>query len=129
MPIGEMITVPPLYSVVNAIQCGAVHERARGQRIGCDSGDGVLEDLSGAVIVLPEKVPPRNAEEDVLVAPHDALGHPGGAAGVEDVEVVGRSLCGRPARVTGGERILLRWSPRVVRSVSVPSSTLTNSVS
>ena len=27
-------------------------------------------------------------EEDVLVAPHDALGHAGGAAGVDDVDVV-----------------------------------------
>src|SRR5262249_56508129 len=30
-------------------------------------------------------------EEDVLRAPHHALGVPGGAAGVEDVEVVRRS--------------------------------------
>ena len=58
-------------------------------------------------------------EEDVLVAPHHALGHAGGAAGVEDVEVVGASA--RPKSRSGdcaGERVLVR--PRVrARSVVV----------
>ena len=40
-----------------------------------------------------ERVPPEPAAvqpgEQVVLAPHDALGHPGGAPGVEHVQVVG----------------------------------------
>ena len=66
-------------------------------------------------------------EEEVLLRPHDALGHPGRAAGVEDVEVVlraGREVAlrrrARPAR----PRTRPRRSPRGPRSE--PSSTATN---
>ena len=62
-------------------------------------------------------------EEHVLVAPHHALGHAGGAAGVEDVAVVGRAgpksrsgepdamrvLVSRPSRGRRGRR---RCRPR-----------------
>ena len=46
-------------------------------------------------------------EEHVLVAPHDALGHAGGAAGVEDVAVVGgagpKSRSGDPPAIAASK--------------------------
>ena len=73
---------------------GAVHERRDHQntRGRCRSRlfrHGVLglDPLTGeGVDALAQ------GEEDVLLAPHDPLRHPGGAAGVEHVEIVGGSL-------------------------------------
>ena len=50
--------------------------------------------------------------EDVLVAPHDALGHARGAARVEDVEIVARARPEVPCRRLAGQRILVAHGPR-----------------
>ena len=73
---------------------------------------GLAETLSaicsGAVIGGPAVVPAaERREEDVLGPPHDALGHAGGAAGVEDVEVVGRARRELADRRRGLERVLV----------------------
>src|SRR5207253_3138844 len=47
------------------------------------------------------------AEEDVLRAPHDALRLPGGAAGVEDVEVVAAPWTEVASRGRARERLLV----------------------
>ena len=70
-----------------------VHERA--QREG-DHRLG-LERLLG-LVVLVDPLPRHEVDAttqhppEVLVAPHHALGEPGGAAGVDDVDVVGAAL-------------------------------------
>jgi hypothetical protein len=57
--------------------------------------------------------PAAERVEDVLVAPHDALGHPGRAARVEDVEIVARTrlevALRRLARQCGLELSRTRW--------------------
>ena len=73
---------------------------------------------------------PVEPGEEVVLAPHHPLGHPGGAAGVEHVEVVGPASLRRhhplvPGRAvgTGGlRRLLVGDRPRRARG-AVPSST------
>ena len=73
---------------------GAVHQRRRHQEHDPAAGRalpgqfvGRLDPVAGGgVDALPE------GHEDVLLPPHHALGHAGGAARVEDVEVVGGTL-------------------------------------
>jgi hypothetical protein len=85
-----MITEPPVKSVLKAIQCAvpcmkgqAGTHRERGLR--APFGDHLRRaDRLAAAARAAERT-----EEDVFVAPHDALRHAGGAARVEDVEVVG----------------------------------------
>ena len=59
-------------------------------------------DRRAAVVPAAER-----GEEDVLLAPHHALGHAGGAAGVEDVEVVGRAGLEVARRRRRRERVLV----------------------
>ena len=57
-------------------RAGVVGVEPAGQLVGVGDGLGT------------PAAPSHGGEEDVLLAPQDPLGHPGGAAGVEDVEVV-----------------------------------------
>ena len=72
---------------------------------------------------LPERAGVAGVErgaQDVFVPPEDALGHAGGAAGVEDVEIVGRKIGARRPRVRRGERLLVVEGPgqqRLARAV------------
>jgi hypothetical protein len=59
---------------------GVVGSDPPGELLGCRDGG------------LAEPAAAERGEEDVLLAPLDALRHAGGAAGVEDVEVVGGPL-------------------------------------
>jgi hypothetical protein len=77
-----------------------VHERRERERRARIAGHRLLDLLRGGDR-RPAVVPaPHGGEEDVLLAPHDALRHPGGAAGVEDIDVVG----GARAEVAFGRR-------------------------
>ena len=70
---------------------GAVHEGGDGQEGEREAHlPAPLDQSSGAWARSPvsRSMPPPEGEHDVLVAPHHALGHAGGAAGVEDVPVV-----------------------------------------
>ena len=84
-----MTTVPPEYSVANAIQCAVPcmnGHAGSAPPVGVERVDDLLGRRDRRVAEVPAA---ERAEEDVLGAPHHALGHAGGAAGVEDVEVVG----------------------------------------
>ncbi len=107
---------------------GAVHERRRRQHAQAAAagdrglGDGLvaLEGGSGGA----DGPPAHGADVDVGLAPEHALGHAGGAAGVEDVEVVGRAA--RPAGASGddgGEDRLVVDRAGEQRRGRVPSST------
>ncbi len=105
----EMMTVPPLKSVVNAIQCAvpcmnghAGRQRVRPVRAPCRRSP-----RASLIAAAGEVAAAERAEEDVLVAPHHALRHAGRAAGVEDVEVVGRRGAG-----SRGPRVTRRARPR-----------------
>ena len=93
-------TVCPVVSAVNGPLRGAVHEWREGE----DLGTGILRhplgdlvvgggDLAGVHVPATER-----RHEDVVLAPQHALRHPGGAPGVEHVEVVGRRLDRRRLR-------------------------------
>ena len=102
-------------------QPGAVHQRRGGHvaraRLGDPVGDG-LEVLLGWHALLVVRV--EHAEQ-VVLAPHDALGHAGGAAGVEQQEVVARSAPGRVHVVVGAGAggVLVRRGPLGARAGSV----------
>ncbi len=91
---------------------GPVHERARGEQgharpVGHQFGADLVDPPVGRV--APE-APAVEAGEEVVLAPHHALGHPGGPAGVEHVEVVGAATPGGPdplvpARTAGSGRL------------------------
>ena len=81
---------------------GAVHERAGRQQGHAAAAPFQLgADVVGTAVlgVAPEARAVQPGEE-VVLAPHDALGHPGGPAGVEQVEVVGAPApgCADPPR-------------------------------
>ena len=85
---------------------GAVHERARRQAAGASLA-GTVGDLLGLGDLVPDAAAAQGAEEDVLGAPHDALGHAGRAPRVEDVEVVGGPLLEAALGRRAGERLLV----------------------
>ena len=87
----------------------AVHERRERERAGRGWRETLSAICSGAVIGGAAVVPAaQGREEDVFGAPHHALGHAGGAARVEDVEVVGRARARtRRDRRRGLERVLV----------------------
>ena len=72
----------------------AVHHRRRAHGAQREARAHALDDLlrRADVRAACRGAALQRAEEDVLVAPHRALGHPGGAAGVEHVEIVARAL-------------------------------------
>src|SRR5207248_4292384 len=77
----------------------AVHERRHREGRAWLPAGGLLGDLLGAPGWLPGGVAAAHTrEQDVLLAPHHALGHAGRAAGVDDVEVAGRAGCELPVR-------------------------------
>ena len=115
-------TAPPPVSAIRAVNwAGAVHQR-RG-------GDADLRSLAGSPAAIAastrsaassgrgrrraeeEVAAAAEHEEQVLLAPHHALGHAGGAAGVEDQQIVARAA---PGRARPGPRSRRRWrrSPR-----------------
>ena len=87
---------------------GAVHERRRGQRLAM-AGGGAFDITGQAVDHHAVRAPrPKTRDEDVLVLPQHALGHAGGAAGVDDVKVVRVPRHVRLGRAGRGERRLER---------------------
>jgi hypothetical protein len=90
---------------------GAVHERRDDDR---EAGIGRC--IGGALGELPFVEHPHAGVEadettehaqDVFLAPHDTLGHAGGAAGVEDVDVVVGTFAEVALRARGGERFVV----------------------
>ena len=68
----------------------AVHERRQHHEAGAAPRGGLDHRVEAGVgLGLAEGPAAHGAEEAVVLAPQHAFGHAGGAAGVEDVEVVG----------------------------------------
>ena len=73
-----------------------------------------------AVDVVVAHASVNEPREEVVLAPHDTLGHPGGAAGVEHVEVVAAAAPRREHAPDGGlDRILVGGGPVGTRSRAV----------
>ena len=81
----------------------AVNERGGRQHVHREAlGERVLGELLGPRDgVAPRRAALETREEHVLLPPHDALGHPGRAARIDDVEVVAAAL-GEVARGRSG---------------------------
>ena len=84
----------------------AVHQRAEREgdhpRVGGLLGlVELLQRLAGVEVDAAAEHPP-----EVLVAPHDALREAGGAAGVDDVDVVGAALAEVALGALAGERVV-----------------------
>ncbi len=91
----------------------AVHEGRRRHQAG-PAVDGRLHDL---VQGLPfpagaEAASPHGSHEDVGLSPQHTLGHAGGPAGVEDVEVVGTAIDDGALGTGGGESSLIPLGAR-----------------
>ena len=115
----------PPNSATDIVHCALPCMSGASARLTPGVGGDVVGDLLGRRDAGPAVVPAaERREEDVLGAPHHALGHAGGAAGVEDVEVVGRA--GQQRVAVGDadcERVLVldRGEPLGL-TVPVPSS-------
>ena len=105
---------------------GAVHERRDRQADAALRCRGSILSLAAVGVVtrspLSASMPPAERVVHVFLAPHHALGHAGGAAGVEEVHVVVGALAevtlGRSCRDGGFE--LDRFELRVVGVGAVP---------
>ena len=91
----------PLAAGVHQRPEGELHElrgpRVAGRQEALQPQRGLLHHGRGDVLGAFDRRTPgipaaENCKEDVLVAPHHALGHARGAAGVEDVVIVGGPL-------------------------------------
>ena len=82
----------PWVKALNAIQCAApCMNGGPGIILAAPSGDTVAMISSmDATLLVVELPAAHGADEDVGLPPQDPLGHAGGSAGVEDVQVVGR---------------------------------------
>ena len=124
--------LPPKSVTIIDPQRGAVHERSDRERDGARTVHRVLDDRRGSVEgarAHPEERRDRR-EEEVLLRPHDALRHPSGATGVEDVEVVlgaRREVAVRADAAASAASYSV--APIASRSSSEPSSTATNACS
>ena len=89
---GRVTTRPPsLEALDGGERTGAVHERARRQQghprsAAVELGPDVVD---AAVVGIAAEAAAVEPGEQIVLSPHDALGHAGGAAGVEHVDVVG----------------------------------------
>ena len=98
-------TRPPSARIVLAVKAaGPVHERAgRHQRHAARARlEGGAHPIQTAVDVVVAHTAVDEPGEEVVLAPHDALGHPGRAAGVEHVEVVAAASPRRAHPADGG---------------------------
>src|SRR5262249_31028255 len=86
---------------------GAVHERARGHASRARVLAAFRDLLRRGDRVTGPGGAAERTEEDVLVPPYDPLGHTGRAAGVEDVQVVGRARREVARGRCAGERVLV----------------------
>ena len=107
---------------------GAVHERCDGQEgQRRRPGPSPPSPRAPATLVLAMgSDPAAQGVEDVLVPPDHALGHAGGAAGVEDVAVVGRARAEVPLGRAAGHRLLVAARLRAGTGASDPSSITTS---
>ena len=102
---------------------GSVHQRRKHQErphAGC--GVYLIDQILVAVQfrAAGERPTAHGRHEDVVLTPQNTLGHPGGAAGVEDVEIVaaGRGHFGGGLRCGGDgfvvDRALEQWIAGIV---------------
>ena len=93
---------------------GAVHERAGRQMSQAALVDHVADRGEVGLVDREGRVGgPDDALDQVVLPPHDALGHPGGAPGVEHQQVVARTWLPGAHRVAGRlGRVLVRGGPR-----------------
>ena len=77
---------------------GAVHQRTRREEgaPGSELAELAAHALDAGRLVVAPEAPGVQAGEQVVLAPHDALGHPGGPAGVEHDQVVAAAAPGCP---------------------------------
>ena len=104
-----MQIVLPLFMALNASQWPApCMNGGAGSRRGAAVAGRVHDLLDALELAAGAEVPPaERADVDVGLAPQHALGHAGGAAGVEDVEVVGAALDVGALGARGGQRVLV----------------------
>ena len=97
---GRQAIAPPAVRLPKEVNCdGAVHQGRGGDGDGVFRGAGAL---GGFVEAVDRRDPQHGVAaaaqhlEQVVLPPHHALGHAGGAAGVEDQQVVAGPPPGRP---------------------------------
>ena len=107
-----MVVIDPAdHQVADGVeQPGAVHQRCHGHvpraRLGDPVGNG-LEILFGWHSLLVVRV---EHPEQIVLAPHDPLGHAGGATRVEQQEVIARSTA-------GCDHVVVRPAPAAPRTM------------
>ena len=116
-PSSVTIAPPSEHRLERRERAGAVHQRRRGQvhavsrrrrRSRSRSRRRLRPALRAASRRRAGTVARREHAAQVLVAPHHALRHAGGAAGVEEVEVVARAFDARHRLVRGEEVLVAR---------------------
>ena len=116
-----MTTEPPTDSIIMALNTpvpcmsgqAGTNDRRRLR-------DGAADDVETGLVAVPAGRRGVEDDEEVVLAPHHALGHPGGAAGVEQEEVVAVASPRRDRAVPGRRRrVLVRRRPLGARARAV----------